>query len=468
VYGDFSRILDPRPKRYSAVWAQQGRLQLDADLNEQTAIVLDYLRTLAVDFIGPFGGHVHRAGFGVHLAPVPDGEKPPWSVHLSDGHYYVYGLRCQTSGPDAPTGRIELGHHESPLIVELLVWEQTVGAIQDPTLIEPALGLGAPDTALRSQVRWRVLASRELPGVEGGLGNALKRAGSESAGDDAEEAATETVGLTIIEAYAAHQQADAHRPQLQARATATSVPADEEDTAPVLSAYRGVENQLYRVEVHTGGGLKEATFKWSRDNGSVVLALDAITEEGSGGFTAVLSGLWRDARAGIVPGDWVELVDDGWAPAGEPPSLLLVEEVTLATRTVKLSAGTGDHVVDETRHPFLRRWDQRPTAIADDNAIAVAGAQSWLDLEDGVQVQFAESSRNFQRGDYWLIPARTATGGVLWPVADGAPAMRPPDGPARYRAPLALLPSTSPEDVVDLRTRFTHLAWPEFEGEQGG
>ena len=68
MYGDIPRRVSSTPRQPNATrpcWAQQGRLQLDADLNEQTAIVLDYLRTLAVDFIGPFGGHVHRAGFGV-------------------------------------------------------------------------------------------------------------------------------------------------------------------------------------------------------------------------------------------------------------------------------------------------------------------------------------------------------------------------------------------------------------------
>ena len=67
MYGDFSRMTFSRAKAYTGVWSQQGRVQLDADANEQTAIVLDWLRTLAVDFIGPFGGHVSRAGFGVEL-----------------------------------------------------------------------------------------------------------------------------------------------------------------------------------------------------------------------------------------------------------------------------------------------------------------------------------------------------------------------------------------------------------------
>ena len=38
MYGDFSRFLGGLSGRYSGVLAQQGRLLLDAELNEQTAI----------------------------------------------------------------------------------------------------------------------------------------------------------------------------------------------------------------------------------------------------------------------------------------------------------------------------------------------------------------------------------------------------------------------------------------------
>ena len=39
--------------------------------------------------------------------------------------------------------------------------------------------------------------------------------------------------------------------------------------------------------------------------------------------------------------------------------------------------------------------------------------QGWIDLEDGIQVLFSEGQ--YHPGDYWLIPARTATGEIDWP-----------------------------------------------------
>jgi len=54
--GDFTRYTFDRTRHFSRVLMQQGRVQLDADWNEQAAILLHYLRALAADMIGPFGG----------------------------------------------------------------------------------------------------------------------------------------------------------------------------------------------------------------------------------------------------------------------------------------------------------------------------------------------------------------------------------------------------------------------------
>jgi hypothetical protein len=51
--GDFSRDSFDPIRHFSRVLMQQGRVQLDADWNEQQSIVLHFLRTLARDLIGP-------------------------------------------------------------------------------------------------------------------------------------------------------------------------------------------------------------------------------------------------------------------------------------------------------------------------------------------------------------------------------------------------------------------------------
>jgi hypothetical protein len=443
LYGDYSRVRlvrpnEAQPNPYSAVWAQQGRLLLDAELNEQTAIVLDYLRTLAVDFIGPFGGHIGRAGFRV----VPDGD----GFAFTPGHYYVHGLRCEAG----PTVGLELP--DPPFLIYVLVWEQTVGPIQDPTLADPALGPEAGNTTRRTQVAWRAHATPRLHG------SARKLTGEEPVEQ-------------IVDAFARHNADPADRPLLRAAAASSGAPAQDPTTAPAAVRYRGFENQLYRVEIHSGGRVGEATFKWSRDNGSVELALDSLTgPDAQGELTAKLCRLWIDARSGLEPGDWVELADDGWAPSGNPPALLEVKSVRQSTREVVLAGGTGEYEFDADSHPYLRRWDQSPAVRASDNAIDLSevpdGADEWTELEDGVRVQFIAAGGEYQRGDYWLIPARTTTGGVLWPSSVDGPLAVTPAGPARYRAPLALVRQADDEgdlEITDLRTLFTHLAWPGME-----
>ena len=85
--------------------------------------------------------------------------------------------------------------------------------------------------------------------------------------------------------------------------------------------------------------------------------------------------------------------------------------------TVKFPpASYPDGIVPE-RHPKLRRWE----GVAAVKYIAPEdGDTNWLPLESGVQVRFA-SGGDYRTGQYWQIPARTATaqsasGDIEWPV----------------------------------------------------
>lgn len=436
MYGDFSRLLGGLSGHYSGVLAQQGRLLLDAELNEQNAILLDYLRSLTTDLIGPFAGPVHSPGFGVDLVFGDDNKC--CAVRLGPGHYYVYGLRCQAPAPHQYADEeLPVGKHEVPFVVYLMVWEHSVSAIQAPDLIDPALSANVPDTSRRSQVSWRPIVSRSLPTRK----------------DDLTELDRESI-IRVFEEY----NADPHRrPTLGARAHSGGEPESGPTTTPAPWGYRGVENQLYRVEVHRGGDVDEATFKWSRDNGSVEFGLEDLGQlDGQGVRTATLQQLWCDSRQGLEVGDWVEFIDDHWAPHGTPPALLQVQDpITFATRQVTLEDTDSSRAFDAKLHPLLRRWDQRPDDQAANHGIPVEHAhQKWFELEDGVQVRFEAESAHYERGDFWLIPARTATSGVLWPESHDphpAPLAIPPQGPLRYLAPLARVRS---DELVDLRVHF--------------
>ena len=99
---------------------------------------------------------------------------------------------------------------------------------------------------------------------------------------------------------------------------------------------------------------------------------------------------------------------------------------------------------DTLSNPRLRRWDQRGSDIVSLDAGAVPIVESdgtpltWLDLEDGIQVAF-DSGGDYHSGDYWLIPARVATQGILWPAQGAADAWQAPQGIVHHYAPLGVL-----------------------------
>ena len=88
--GDFTRFgFDPR-KHYSRVLHQQGRVALDADSNEASAILLHHLRMLTRDLFGAAGGP-RDSGFTLSL----DKSGSPAELSIGPGHYYVGGILCE-------------------------------------------------------------------------------------------------------------------------------------------------------------------------------------------------------------------------------------------------------------------------------------------------------------------------------------------------------------------------------------
>jgi hypothetical protein len=101
VKADLSRITFNRLKHFSRVVAQQGRVQLDADWNEQSSIMLYQLRRLAADVIGPAGGPADNLGFGLDLLDPAIASNAADFV-IGAGHYYVDGILCEVDAAWLP------------------------------------------------------------------------------------------------------------------------------------------------------------------------------------------------------------------------------------------------------------------------------------------------------------------------------------------------------------------------------
>lgn len=512
--GDVSRDTFDPTKHFSRVFMQQGRVQLDADWNEQSDILLHYFRSLAVGLIGPHGGNATQPGFALitteadveNLKDINGDDLSPERISalkeslrasgflVGIGDYFVGGLLCvndnylgfteQEGYPfstSLPLDRVR--NTAGPYMVFLDVWERHVSCQEDAEICEVALG--GPDTASRGKI---VCTAAVLPPAltdqtrlydQVKLGDQVKALKDAANPDDtakAKKALNESAEETR------KKLAALSRATLRARARISGMP-EGDCNIPPEAQYRGPENQLYRVEIQRGGsgwdGITEkerpagnaetaATFKWSRDNASVVFPILSLQ-----GDSARLAHFGRDVTSGLKMGDWVEIVDDSMTLQGEAGPLRQIKALNPDELTVTLSAPV-DQDYDETStvHPMLRRWDQRRAdGTPAENALLVkegTGEEdiNWISLEDGVQIQFPRDPNNrYRAGDYWLIPARVATGDVLWPkVPDGnrqpvAKAL-PPHGVEHHHAPLAIISVDGQKITVehDCRRVFLPLA----------
>ncbi|MEO6739043.1 MAG: DUF6519 domain-containing protein [Chthoniobacteraceae bacterium] len=467
---DISRNTFDPTKHFSRVLMQQGRVQLDADWNEQASIFMHYLRTLATDLIGPQGGPERQCGFEIidaELAKKKRDDKDigetPWAgkkdaaveasvtdagFFIGPGRYYVDGLLCESEGylpypMQAGFPFRETGEHPDKLagsyLAYLDVWERHVSAVEDEDIREVALG--GPDTATRAKVVSQVKLLKLEPATA-----------------DPKAAADQLVKSTARDL-----------PRLRARLKPEEAPVDACSILSPDSRYRGAENQLYRVEIHAVDDKNKATFKWSRENGSVIFPVTKAPEFDGKQTTVALAHFGRDAHLGLAEGDWVEIVDDDYSLRGRAEPLLQVHSIQRDEGTVILSGATKFEFKEDKR-ALLRRWDHRAGdkehggLVIENGAAGVVEAtdadHGWLNLEFGVQIQFVPLAKEgrYRTGDYWLIPARTAgdAGAIEWPGSETNPDARPPLGIVHHYAPLAIVSAAAGVALkaTDCRSQF--------------
>lgn len=87
--GDFSRRSTYNPRGYASVLMQQGRVQLDADWNEQSALLEHRINAETRDTVGACGTPEGKGGFRLELTPAGD------DFFINPGRYYANGLLCE-------------------------------------------------------------------------------------------------------------------------------------------------------------------------------------------------------------------------------------------------------------------------------------------------------------------------------------------------------------------------------------
>jgi hypothetical protein len=422
---DFSRVRFNPILDYAGVELEQGRVLLDADANEMMAIVDRRLRALASDTLGR----------STVSSTTPNAFKitaATGTLLIGKGRLYVDGLLAENHGaassdqakrlfddllgepvfadpirydaqpylpnpPPLPTG----GRH----LVYLKVWNREVTDLEQPDLIESAVGV---DTSSRLQTVWQVRVLSDDAGANTTCGTPDP----------------DVPGWSSIIA-----------PSTGVLSTGIFdvAPVDDPCELPPTGGYRGLENQLYRVEIHDAGQPGAgATFKWSRDDvGSRIASMISGTE-------LELETLGRDDVLRFNTGDWVEITDDVREFSQGPGEMRRITVIE-ATRRIQFTPGLPPEMLPGSfpntlfprgRHTRVRRWNQAhkilrtdasgtPVEVQDLDAanstgvIAVPTTGTTLILESGVTISFASTgSTGFRSGDYWAFAARTADASV--------------------------------------------------------
>ena len=431
---------------------------------------------------------------------------PGWVLRdlgIGRGRLYLDGIlveneerRWLSNQPDLPGAALpERTAGTQRFLVYLDVWKRHLSYLEDPTLREVALA--GPDTTTRERVVWQVkvlplaadgaghadswmldwygwvglaeqsgrLRARRDPLATPGLGNQLYRVEVHHGDDGGSATVAEplpTNGHVRVDDWNVDglewrvgepvELFDALEASAHGRRWVTELVAvDSVSRTLTLAAPPGDVGAYRQPRLR-----RAATFKWSRENGSIsfgVAHLDAVAG------VATLFDLGHDEFA-LGEGDWVELADDASVLQRRPAPLCRVVAIDRARKTVKLSGvpsdGTGQ---DPSLHPVLRRWDQPGDDGTPPLATGVLAAQpgTWITLEDGVQVWF-EGDGPYRTGDFWTIPARALGEDVEWPRDARGPLPRPPHGVRHHYAPLALV--TVDDDhttVMDYRQPFQSL-----------
>jgi hypothetical protein len=413
---DFSRIRHNPLLDWAGIELKQGGVLLDADANELVAVLDRRLRALASDVLGR--GTVSQTTPEAFQLTVVAG-----MLNIGRGRLYVDGLLAECHGAGAPQwdtllaearGATPVRYDQQPYLpqppalptagrhlVYLDVWQREVTHIERPELVEIAVGV---ETSSRLQTVWqvRVLAPE--------AGNATCASPDGDVAGWAALIAPSDGRLTT--------------------GTFEVPPLNDPCQLPPSGGYRGVENHLYRVEIHdagtAGGG---ATFKFSRENASICSGVSSVISA----TELELQTLGRDDVLSFKDGDWVEISDDireFSQRAGEMRRI----SVDVANRRISfapalpaamLPAAFPDSVFPGTRHLRVKRWDQRGRVFrtgaggntvqvqdldlpASTGVIDVPGPGTTLLLEDGITVNFSSGANGFKAGDYWVFAARTA------------------------------------------------------------
>jgi Family of unknown function (DUF6519)/Chaperone of endosialidase len=538
--GDFTRFTFQASKQYTSVLMQQGRLQLDADWNEQMSIFAYLNQVQARDMIGASAGTSQTLnGFAINLTPDNS------DLIITPGRFYLNGLLCElvtgsavniqlldktnlnlirvenwlidghefipgqwieifknnavtnslpitlrqiesiddklqtlrlkavadtsfqdlvTSLKDAEslslrritTYQTQLDYPNPTInlenknyLVYLDVWQKHITTLEDSNIREVALQ--APDTATRTKTVWQIrLQLLDKPIDLSSAGNRQKEI------------------IELIEDLPVWQEitgGNTNRNSLiSGRKVSLIASTDQADGQ--RGSYQGNDNRLYRIEVHSPGGIDKATFKWSRENGSIVSAIDSIENNIIKLISPIkeIHKLFENESGKPLP--WLEIIDEEQDLKNVPGTLVQLvsaknNQLEFNLSKVRGTLPTATKSEARAKKIKVRRWH--------DNASGeILITKDFISIEDGISIKFETESQpvppEFRTGDFWLIPARESTQSIEWSRDDLQRFQpQPPQGIYHQYTPIALVKIADENsdgqilEIEDVRTKFPTL-----------
>jgi photosystem II stability/assembly factor-like uncharacterized protein len=375
---------------------------------------------------------------------LPDYLAFPPAIHK--GRIYVNGILAdlgqkttycnQTDYPrPQPLEGFRLGVQPRTDLIYLDVWQRHITAIEDTDIREVALGGADTTTRIKTICQVKVLGSVGNVKCEDSIANVWPPVPA------------------LVD---------------RGRLSTQAVPVISEKDPCHISpggGYRGLENRLYRVEIHEGGNIQKGgkpTFKWSRDNGSIAFPIDSLD-----GSKLKVKHLGKDQVLTLQEHGWAEISGDETELNGEPGTLVQIYKIEdmIEDIIVTLSSDVSSYSLEG--HPKIRRWDDSKALSMAEGGISIE-EDKWIELENGVQIKF-EKNRSYYSGDYWVFAARISTGKVE------ALEKSPPRGIEHHYCRLALVkwekkaqgPSFKVEDCRKLFPALTEMMILSYVGGDG-
>lgn len=411
---DRARITFDATRDYRSVVAQQGRVTLEADVNEQSTIEGEALRIETIDVVGPAG--TPDNGYEV----TTDGND---NLTVGAGVMYTGGWRLEldqavplNNQPDWIDQPPPDAAAKGSSLVALLAIEQSISATEDQALLEPALG--GPDTSARNRLMQHFV---QIPSPATQCGDAEKRIA----------ALLRNLGLHW----------DLKTTALDFTATLQVNPFQPPSTAdpccpPAQGGYLGSDNQLVQVTVadlNAGAG----HLLWGWNNASFLYRATWVNAT-----TVALDQAPIDAAHTPQPGQVVEILqttavlgnpnDDNYVAALQGQIFTLgsgsvytpsSQQITLPGNVTQPPAGTT---------LFVRLWQ----GLVPFNS----GASATLDAATGIAVTVtinALPTGPLTSRPYWSFAVRPNLPQQVLPVRY-MQMPQPPDGPRMWLCALAV------------------------------